>query len=283
MYYHILIHHKNNADEYKVDLSTEELNARIIEPYQKGIPIVLNGRTIDLKYIMRIQIFETSESLDSAIEKFNEANKRDPSPYKIFGKSPTWKAIESGKEVTDKYITGPPGQLKRENSSSEKTAASKARVKSESAVDKIFVVHGHDNALKDETCNFLTNIGFEPIVLHRQPDGGLTIIEKFEKYAEVKYAFVLLTPDDYGFKADELKKPEKERIGKFRARQNVIFELGFFIGKLGRQSVCCLYKGIEMPSDISGLIYKNVDKSVEEVGYSIIKELKSAGLHPKIS
>lgn len=153
----------------------------------------------------------------------------------------------------------------------------------ESEREKIFVVHGHDSALKDETCVFLTDIGFEPIVLHRQPDGGLTIIEKFEKYSDVKYAIVLLTPDDYGFRADELKKADTDRQGQFRARQNVIFELGFFIGRLGRQSVCCLFKDIELPSDITGLIYKRVNKSVDEIGYEIIKELKEAGLQPKLT
>ena len=278
MYYHVQILHKHNADEFKINLSEEELLTRIIKPYQEGIPIVINGRTIELALIKRIKIFETEKTLDAKIQEFKIKYERDPSPYKIFGASPTWEAIETGENVTDKFIIGPAGHMKEI-----KEQNKNLNPVLKSGKERIFIVHGHDNALKDETCVFLSGIGLEPIVLHRQPDGGLTIIEKFEKYADVKYAIVLLTPDDYGFKADELKKSENEREGSFRARQNVIFELGFFIGKLGRRSVCCLFKDIDLPSDISGLIYKKVNRTVEEIGYEIIKELKNAGLRPKIS
>lgn len=287
-FYHVQIHHKHNVDEYKVNMTEEQLLARIVEPYTKGIPIVLNGRTIELNLINRISIFKTEDTLDKRIKEFEEERRNDSSPYKMFDAAPVWKAIETGEEITDEYITGPPGNQKV-NVIFEKRAEKLVKKLdpmttnlSSTNKEKVFVVHGHDNALKDETCVFLTSIGFEPIVLHRQPDGGLTIIEKFEKNSDVKYVFVLLTPDDYGFRADELKKPEKERFGEFRARQNVIFELGYFIGKLGRQCVCCIYKNVAIPSDISGLIYKSVTKSIEEVGYEIIKELKNAGLHPKV-
>lgn len=278
MYYHILIHHKHHYDELKINLSEEQLLARIIKPYQQGAPIVINGRTIELSLIQRLQIFETSDVLDETIKYFEIEYANDHSDFKMLSPSPTWKAIQTGTDVTDKYITGAAGYLKNEKITENKNSD----IQVDSA-EKIFVVHGHDNSFKDETCIFLSDLGFEPIVLHRMPDGGLTIIEKFEKYSNVKYAIVLLTPDDYAFKADELKKPEKDRKGEFKARQNVIFELGFFIGSLGRKSVCCLYKDIELPSDISGLIYKKVTRSVEEVGYEIIKDLKNAGLHPKIS
>lgn len=282
MFYHIQIHHKNSSDECKINLTEEELIERIIRPYESGIPIVINGTTIKLDLINRIKIFETGDNLDSVVEAFENKRRADRNPYKIFDSSPTWKAIETGKDVTDKFITGPAGHRKAE-------AVSKMREHSFAKLpakptdkERIFVVHGHDNALKDEICVFLSDIGFDPIVLHRQPDGGLTIIEKFEKHSDVNYAIVLLTPDDYGMKVEELIKAEGERQGDFRARQNVIFELGFFIGKLGRQSVCCLFKNIEVPSDLNGLIYKKINKSVDEIGYEIIKELKAAGLHPSL-
>lgn len=278
MYYHILIHHKQHHDESKINLTEEQLITRIINPYQQGIPIVLNGRTIELSTIQRIEIFETEDTLDAKIKEFDLEFEKDTSEFKVFDASSKWKAIRTGTDVTDRFITGVPGFLK-EAPHPKKNRAHNNTIESE----KIFVVHGHDNSFKDETCVFLSEIGFEPIVLHRQPDGGLTVIEKFEKYSNVRYAVVLLSPDDYGFKAEELQKPASDRKGEFRARQNVIFELGFFIGSLGRQSVCCLFKGVELPSDISGLIYKTVNKSIEEVGYEIIKELKNAGLRPQIS
>jgi predicted nucleotide-binding protein len=143
---------------------------------------------------------------------------------------------------------------------------------------KVFVVHGHDDAAKTNLEVFLHEVGLEPVVLHRQADQGLTVIEKFEKHSEVGYAFILLTPDEAAYLAADAQKPESERKIEWRARPNVIFEFGYFIGKLGRSRVCCLYTGnVSLPSDVNGMIYKRYEKSVEEVGYSIIKDLKAAG------
>jgi len=94
---------------------------------------------------------------------------------------------------------------------------------------KVFIVHGHDDASKNELANFLWRIGLRPIILHEQPAAGRAIIEQFEKYAaDVGYAFVLLTPDDFG--GDNANK-----VVQPRARQNVILEMGYFMGKLKRE------------------------------------------------
>jgi predicted nucleotide-binding protein len=147
-----------------------------------------------------------------------------------------------------------------------------------SKTKKVFVVHGHDEIAKTNLEVFLLEIGLEPIVLHRQADEGLTIIEKFEKHSDVGYAFILLTPDEITYiKADEVKSDNK-RTKEFRARANVIFEFGYFVGKLGRSRVCCLYTGdVSLPSDVSGMIYKKFTSNIEEVAYSIIKDLKASG------
>jgi len=148
---------------------------------------------------------------------------------------------------------------------------------------KIFVVHGHDELLKNQTESFITEIGLESIVLHRKPDEGLTVIEKFEKHSDVGYAIILLTPDDIGYPSTEASKIDTDRETELRARQNVIFEFGYFVGKLGRNRVCCLYKeGVTLPTDIVGIIYKEIRKDVSEVGLSIIKDLKAVGYQPKI-
>lgn len=143
---------------------------------------------------------------------------------------------------------------------------------------RVFVVHGHDEAAKTSLEVFLHEIGLEPIVLHRQADEGLTIIEKFEKHSDVGYAFVLLTPDEVSYLCAEEYKADVDRSKEFRARPNVIFEFGYFVGKLGRSRVCCLYSGnVSLPSDVSGMIYKKYEKSIEEVAYGIIKDLKASG------
>lgn len=144
--------------------------------------------------------------------------------------------------------------------------------------NKVFVVHGHDELSKTNLEIFLKEIGLDPIVLHRQADEGQTVIEKFEKYSDVGYAFILLTPDECAYLASQAVLSESERDIEFRARPNVIFEFGYFVGKLGRKKVCCLHKGsVSLPSDVSGMIYKAYNSSIEEAAYSIIKDLKAAG------
>ncbi|WP_242290309.1 TIR domain-containing protein [Bacillus cereus group sp. BfR-BA-01319] len=146
---------------------------------------------------------------------------------------------------------------------------------SEDNKNRVFIVHGRDRTALLETEGILNRAGLEPIVLNRMANGGLTLIEKFEKYADVKYAIVLLTPDDIG--ALNENAPLESLNFKFRARQNVVFELGFFIGNLGRLNVCCLHKStVELPTDIHGLAYLPYNNSVEEVEYSLLKELKEA-------
>ncbi|MBC9072050.1 nucleotide-binding protein [Thauera sp. CAU 1555] len=143
---------------------------------------------------------------------------------------------------------------------------------------KVFVVHGRDELAKTSLEVFLHEIGLDPIVLHRQADEGLTVIEKFEKHADVGYAFILLTPDEVAYLACEDDKPDAERAKEKRARPNVIFEFGYFVGRLGRSRVCCVYTGdVALPSDVHGLIYKRYEKSVEEVAYGIMKDLKASG------
>ena len=143
---------------------------------------------------------------------------------------------------------------------------------------KVFVVHGRDEIAKTSLEVFLHEIGLEPVVLHRQADEGMTIIEKFEKHSDVGYVFILLTPDEVAYLAIEDEKPDSERNKEFRARPNVIFEFGYFIGKFGRSRVCCLYTGnVSLPSDVNGIIYKKFEKNIEEVAYSVIKDLKASG------
>lgn len=137
--------------------------------------------------------------------------------------------------------------------------------------NKIFIVHGHDAGTKESVARFIAQLGLEPIILHEQANQGRTIIEKFEDHSDVGYAIVLITPDDTG---SSVKEPSKVRQ---RARQNVIFEFGYFLGKLGRKNVAGLVKGdIEAPSDYSGVLYIPLDESG---GWRLllIKELKSAG------
>ena len=137
----------------------------------------------------------------------------------------------------------------------------------------VFIVHGHDVQPVKQLKEMLAEFGLNPIVLHEQPSGSRTIIEKLERYSDVGYAFVILTPDDVGCQGLGL-------IGVLnpRARQNVVLEFGYFIGRLGRDRVCCLYKGdVELPSDMQGIVYVPFKESLQECRNKIAKELRNAG------
>jgi predicted nucleotide-binding protein len=137
----------------------------------------------------------------------------------------------------------------------------------------VFIVHGHDQAAKHTIAGFVRRLGLNPIILDEQVNRGQTIIEKFEENAdEAGFAIVLLTPDDVGAPKD------KQDQLKPRARQNVVLELGYFMGKLGRERVCPLLKDeVEKPSDIDGLVYVPMD-NFNGWQLKLAKEMKQAGL-----
>lgn len=140
------------------------------------------------------------------------------------------------------------------------------------ASNRVFVVHGHDEEAKQSVARCIERLGLEAVILHEQANQGRTIIEKFENYSDVGFAVVLLTPDDVG----STKANANNLVP--RARQNVILELGFFIGKLGRNRVCALHKGnVEIPSDFSGVLYERMDEG-GAWRFALGRELRSVGI-----
>jgi predicted nucleotide-binding protein len=144
---------------------------------------------------------------------------------------------------------------------------------------KSFIVHGHDKHAALELKNYLQNwLGFdEPTILAEQPSRGATIVEKFEGYAsDTDWVFVLLTPDDTGQVAGQAASTHS------RARQNVIFELGYFYGLMRRQSgrIVLLYKGaLEIPSDLTGIAYIDITNGIEAAGEDIRRNLITKSPH----
>lgn len=144
-------------------------------------------------------------------------------------------------------------------------------IRSSKTDNMVFVVHGHDEGAKQTVARFLEQCGFVAVILHEQADGGRTIIEKIEQYADVVFAIVLYTPCDIG-------REKNEKRGTPRARQNVVFEHGYLIAKLGRERVCALVKqGVQTPGDIAGVVYKPMD-SAGAWKTEILREMKSAGV-----
>jgi predicted nucleotide-binding protein len=141
-------------------------------------------------------------------------------------------------------------------------------------LEKIFVAHGHDIEMLSAIESFILKLGLKPVILRNQPSRGRTIVEKIEDYSEVSSAVVLLSPDDNAY-----PRGTSSSDAKLRARQNVIFELGFFIGKLGRHNVIAVHRTderFEMPTDYEGVIFTPYD---EGGGWklALAKELQAIG------
>lgn len=141
----------------------------------------------------------------------------------------------------------------------------------EASGNKVFIVHGHDEGTRDKVELLLLHIGLEPVILCSQPDKGLTIIEKIEEYTDVSFAIVLYTGCDVG-------KLKTETDLKLRARQNVVFEHGYLVNKLGRKRVVALVEdGVETPGDMSGVLY--VSLSDADWKQKVLREMGACGLH----
>jgi len=276
-YYHVRVTRKSNRtdDSLELDLSKEELQERIVERFLKGEPFMCGGEPIPAEDVEQIRINVTDESSEKLLPKIRERRERESreSGLVALGISDEWYVTKEGTEVTRQFIRFPPTTTKQKPKEIEK-ALSK----------NIFIVHGRDDKPKLELARMLEKLGFNAIILSEQPNKGRTIIEKLEQETfDIGYAFVILTPDDSAL-PDELPiipstRPEMKR----RARQNVILELGYFVGKIGRNRVCCLYKGdVELPSDIHGVLFKKFNASVEECYKGILEELSAAGYEIKL-
>lgn len=156
-------------------------------------------------------------------------------------------------------------EFEEETSATQSSGGEELGTKTDST--RIFVVHGHDEGLKYAVARLIEKQGLVPIILHEQPNLGATIIEKFEKNSEVGAAICLLTADDIG-------RAEDASFDQARARQNVVFEAGFFMGCLGRKRVILLAeRGVELPSDLKGVVY--TDTSSWQL--DVLRELRAMG------
>ena len=256
------------------------------------------GEPIDPFDVAVIHINETEKKSVELIPVIKAERARSRVAVAI---SNEWYVTKKGKDVTRELITHPPKKQEDVNASVELSK-------------NVFIVHGRDHEPMKELKAMLIEFGLNPIVLHEQPSGSRTIVEKLEKYSDVGYAFVILTPEDVGCFHEEIRekiksilklteaKKTRSLIGDIRsitrirhdvneineclsprARQNVVLEFGYFIGFLGRDKVCCLLKGdVEKPSDMHGIVYVLFKDSVKEKRKMIIKELKQAGFDLKI-
>ena len=245
-----LLEHQKVGHQFNMESGDlEAINKRL---HNAGVAVV-GGIGVDPVWLAQgavtLQVVETPEPLQLSEDPDSDWNA-------------AWK---SGRDVSTRLTTRDPVDIYRdEHETDDQRADIDARSRD------VFVVHGRDHTPLHHVARVLNQLGLNPVILSEQPGRGETIIEKLQRHTEAAFAVVLLTPDDVGHLVGEDSPP------KMRARQNVIFELGFFVGCLGRNRVCVLKKGdIELPSDWLGIEYK----PLEDRGWQLdlAKELRAAG------
>lgn len=221
--------------------------------------------------VKRIQVFRSTER-SSEIVKFSLNNDIDTGVGCIGGTDPVFNPNYSY-DITDSIYH------EMRKSIGDSHLSDESKLTTETMGNKVFIVHGHDHALKNDVARFVESMRLDCIILHEQTGASLTVIEKFEKYAaDVGFAIILYTPCDKGKKADG-------RRFENRARQNVVFEHGFFIHKLTRQRVVALLEpSVIKPSDMDGSLFTPADSFGAWKGrlYHELKEIYPDIQFPKI-
>ncbi len=195
----------------------------------------------------------TLTMLESCVEQLNpkpsksEATSKDGSQelekgQNIFVEPPVHEgkedlAVEIEKEITKTEII------------------TKAENMEKSGSRKVVIINGHDEGKRMAVVNFIKNLDLEPVISHEQPGQGINLIKKFEQDPDVAFAITFLTADEYGYPRG---KPEHS---KPRSKQNVIFELGYLIGRLKQNLVCALYEeGLDLPSEYQSGVFIPYDE-----------------------
>lgn len=232
----------------------------VILPYLNKQEFQFNGYFLDFQNIVRIVVKTTDESVKKLVDLENAQT--PPGIFFFATEEHVVKEDEHTKDITKEIFCEAREKMSKVIQDKQPTI--------EFDRNKVFIVHGHDDVVKLSVARFLERLGLKPIILHEQASGGTTIIEKIENHSNVGFGIVLYTPCDLG------KAKDGEELN-YRARQNVIFEHGYLIGKLGRSNVCALVKeDVEKPNDISGVVYINYD-SGNGWHSELFRELKNAG------
>jgi nucleic acid-binding protein len=266
-YFHVQIKTKALNDLYELD-STDlsEIKEEIIIPYLKGNQFYFREYSLDKTNIIT-PIIKTSNITFK--EYATLGIKFPPSLSMLVAPKELLKDDTYFRDITRSILKECRSQIEKDTSKAEVPTHNTPKAPMDKS--KVFIVHGHDDAAKEAVARFVEKIGLKAIILHEQASSGQTIIEKIEANSNVGFGIVLYTPCDLG------ASQRQEDQQKPRARQNVVFEHGYLIGKIGRKNVCALVKGdIETPNDISGVVYIKMEGE-KEWKYKVADEMKACG------
>ncbi|SDE19759.1 Predicted nucleotide-binding protein containing TIR-like domain-containing protein [Bacillus wiedmannii] len=252
-----------NLSLYEYDKeNTNKIIEEIILPYLQKEELQFSGYFLKAQNIVRIQVKTTEFPIKSIVDLIDSQT-----PANV-----AWFVTKEDAFIDDVYTQDVTTEIIKEAKLRMQEPLKLSASPSSTEIDnkKVFIVHGHDESVKIAVARFLERLALKPIILHEQASGGTTIIEKIENNTDVGFGIVLYTPCDLG-------KAKNDDELQIRARQNVIFEHGYLIAKLGRSNVCALVKdNIEKPNDISGVVYVNYDSGTSW-HMELFKELKNAG------
>jgi predicted nucleotide-binding protein len=244
---------------FESDLTLEDLISKIAVPFLKSDRFFCGGVVIEPKTVKEVRFNSTTQPSSELMPLIRA---RNAASHII--SNPEWDLTWEGTDITRKVLDDANESLKHENS---------ANSIPKKHSDRVFLVHGHDLTALDQAELLVRRFGLTPIILREMASGGRTLVEKIEAHSDVGFGIILLTPDDIGGKVSTALSS--------RARQNVIWEWGYLVGKLGRDRVVCIYKtGVELPSDMGGIVTINVDRDLREKTDELRKEFVNAGYHP---
>ncbi len=272
MYFHVIIETNEkigksgqNKEYFELDKKDiHEIESRIIVPFINGTTFQFNGYFLKPTNIIRLVVRSTKLSSDELVSiEYQDSNGFIMVIYANHVVQYDKHSIDLTSEVMDRV-----NKAINQGIDSQQKASFPATQLPD--MNKVFIVHGRDEHAKTDAARFIESIGYEAIILHEQVSGGKTIIEKIDAHTNVGFGLILYTPCDSGGLATDKNQ-------KYRARQNVVFEHGYLIGKIGRNKVCALVKdGVETPNDINGVVYVPLD-SHGAWKVKVANEMKAAG------
>ena len=277
-YYHVQIKTRALGELYELDNpDLSKIKEEIIIPYLKREQFYFSEHSLDKTSIIT-PIIKTS---DITCNEYTSLTKNLAS---LVAPHASLKDDTYFSDITRDILKECKSQIEKDTSKAEVPTHNTPKAPMDKS--KVFIVHGHDDAAKEAVARFVERIGFEAIILHEQASSGKTIIEKIEANSNVGFAIVIYTPCDLG-----ASQKQKDQL-KPRPRQNVVFEHGYLIGKIGRENVYALVKGdIEKPTDISGVVYTPMDEAggwklavaneMKESGYEVdLNKMRGSSLAP---
>lgn len=246
---------------FEPDLGRDHLVEKIAAPFMQKRQFFCGGVVIEPSRVEQVKFAETAENAENVQSKLHAGLMASG----MIGFVTLSDIVSEGRDITREILEEASANLVPVQDSIVQSGNAAAKKS-----DRVFVVHGHDHTAVDQTELLLHRFGLKPIILRDAPNAGRTVIEKFEAHANVGAAIVLLTPDDLGGVDTAHLAP--------RARQNVIWEWGYLVCRLGRPNVICVYKGgVEIPSDLHGIVTIHVTDDVKEKADEIRRELRAAG------